>query len=133
MGHPRLNGPGSVSFDRSRQMIAMVAVQVDALDFLECRCLDGCRTRSVRPHPSCRARGERNSEIVQQFIANDEIRRLWLDAMIREYHARARTGAGTGDKDDQTAANANLGRQTWCNVLAVLRPVIGGRALGGWR
>ena len=38
-------------------MIAMVAVQVDALDFLECRFLDGYRTRSVRPHPSCRARG----------------------------------------------------------------------------
>ena len=35
-------------------------------------------------------RNERNSEIVQQFIANDEIRRLWLDAMIREYHSRAR-------------------------------------------
>src|SRR5690349_23911 len=37
MGHPRLNGPGSVPFDRSRPMIAMVAVQVDARDSLVCR------------------------------------------------------------------------------------------------
>jgi len=51
-------------------------------------------------------RNERKSEIVEQFIANDEIRRLWLDAIIREYHSRAQTGAGLGSKTDETATEA---------------------------
>jgi type I restriction enzyme, R subunit len=51
-------------------------------------------------------RNERNSEIVEQFIANDEIRRLWLDAMIREYHSRAQTGVEAGSNANQTATEA---------------------------
>jgi type I restriction enzyme, R subunit len=49
-------------------------------------------------------RNERNSELVEQFIANDEVRRLWLDAMIREFHSRAQVGPKPGRQADQMAA-----------------------------
>jgi len=51
-------------------------------------------------------RNERNSGIVEQFIANDEIPKLWLDAMIREFHSRARGGGLTASRIDQTETAA---------------------------
>ena len=39
-------------------------------------------------------RSERNGEITEQFMANDEVRRMWLNAMMHEFYAAARSEAG---------------------------------------
>lgn len=35
---------------------------------------------------------ERNEAITEQFMANDELRSMMLDAMMREFYGRARRG-----------------------------------------
>lgn len=39
-------------------------------------------------------RMERNQDITEQFMANDELRGMMLNAMMREFYSRARTGPG---------------------------------------
>src|SRR3712207_2605204 len=56
-----------------RQTIAMVAIQVDARDSLERHRTDVCRTRYIRPRPSCRA-----YRPVDSRPALDPTLRAWL-------------------------------------------------------
>ena len=37
-------------------------------------------------------RAERNQNITEQFMSNDELRGFMLDAMMREFYMRARSG-----------------------------------------
>jgi hypothetical protein len=48
-------------------------------------------------------RMERNQDITEQFMANDELRGMMLNAMMREFYSRARTGSG----QENTSASAS--------------------------
>ncbi|WP_046861615.1 type I restriction endonuclease subunit R [Microvirga massiliensis] len=49
-------------------------------------------------------RMERNEAITEQFMANDELRGMMLNAMMREFYERARSGGASGREPTASAA-----------------------------